>query len=80
MSKSIIFNGYLITRREYYGFRCNNPSIEWDVYKPGGLDSAATLIGTYHKLKWAKEHIEKGHADRDFQLIQQAQALRLATV
>jgi hypothetical protein len=70
MSKSIIFNGYLITRREYYGFRCNTPSVEWAVYKPGAFDTVATLVGTFDRLKRAKEHIAKGHAERDFQWLQ----------
>jgi hypothetical protein len=70
MARPLIFHGYLIKRREYYGFRCNTLSVEWDVYKPGDAGTPATLIGTYHKLKWAKEHIALGRTDRDFQLMQ----------
>ena len=57
------FQGYLIQRGEYYGFRCNTPTAEWRVYRPGGVDQPAELIGVFYKLRWAKEYISEGHAD-----------------
>jgi hypothetical protein len=62
MKKITEFNGYLIERGEYYGFRSNTPTVEWRVYRPGGLDQPSELVGVFYKLRWAKEYISEGHA------------------